>query len=192
VDPLPKVVKYKAADESQREAWRKAGMELASQGKVAFLLLAGGQGTRLGTSDPKGCYDIGLPSHKSLFQLMAERLRRLKTLSGAGAAIPWYVMTSPMTDAATQEFFTKHAFFGLQEERPSLEIDLATKAARVRPVAPVGARHGDEAVLCRRTSISSSKARCRASHSTASYFSRPAPSPPLAPPVSRLRPVLKG
>ena len=71
MDPLPKVVKYKAADESQREAWRKAGMELASQGKVAFLLLAGGQGTRLGTSDPKGCYDIGLPSHKSLFQLMA-------------------------------------------------------------------------------------------------------------------------
>mmetsp|Transcript_64344 Transcript_64344/g.147416 ORF Transcript_64344/g.147416 Transcript_64344/m.147416 type:complete len:469 (-) Transcript_64344:130-1536(-) len=116
VDPLPVVLKYKSADAAKRAEWSTAGLQLVARGKVAFLLLAGGQGTRLGTADPKGCYDIGLPSHKSLFQLMAERLTRLQGMSGAAAGIPWYVMTSPMTDAATQAFFEKHAFFGLAQK----------------------------------------------------------------------------
>ncbi len=86
--------------------------------KVCAILMAGGQGTRLGSDRPKGCYDIGLPSHKSLFQLQAERIIRLKQLaaetkggsgsgSGSGSggvSLPWYIMTSPQTDKETREY----------------------------------------------------------------------------------------
>ncbi|TFY71335.1 hypothetical protein EVG20_g1681 [Dentipellis fragilis] len=119
--PLPEDASDSAIGHPEKEVeWRKVGLDAVGRGQVAILLMAGGQGTRLGSSAPKGCYDIGLPSHKSLFQLQAERIARLQTVAEqetgkpAGSVIvPWYIMTSGPTRKETEAFFNKNAFFGL-------------------------------------------------------------------------------
>ena len=69
------------APPATRAAWTTVGLEAAAAGKVAVLVLAGGQGTRLGSADPKGCYDIGLPSGATLFGLHAGRVAKLRALA---------------------------------------------------------------------------------------------------------------
>ena len=112
------------ATEAEAVALRERGLSMIARSEIAALLLAGGQGTRLGIKIPKGCYDIGLPSGKSLFQYHAERIRKVKQLAAAHAGkreadvrLPFLIMTSEATDSDTRAFFRQHAFFGLPEDQ---------------------------------------------------------------------------
>ncbi|KAL4069862.1 nucleotide-diphospho-sugar transferase [Scleroderma yunnanense] len=121
IEPLPVETCESVVNNPASEArWRQAGLDAIARGEVGVLLMAGGQGTRLGSTAPKGCYDIGLPSHKSLFQYQAERIARLQTVAETeckkrkgSVIIPWYVMTSGPTRMATEEFFAQNKHFGL-------------------------------------------------------------------------------
>ncbi|KIW02251.1 uncharacterized protein PV09_06403 [Verruconis gallopava] len=123
LEPLPSSATSSVldSDEADLRKWYEAGLDLVAEGKVAVVLMAGGQGTRLGSSAPKGCYDIGLPSHKSLFQLQAERIWKVQKLAAKkhgkeAVVVPWYVMTSGPTRKPTEEFFKKHNYFGLDQQ----------------------------------------------------------------------------
>ncbi|CAL1694452.1 unnamed protein product [Somion occarium] len=121
IEPLPEhAADSVIGDQAKEREWRAVGLQAVARGEVGVLLMAGGQGTRLGSSAPKGCYDIGLPSHKSLFQIQAERIARLQIIAAqengknlGSVIIPWYVMTSGPTRPSTEAFFKKNSFFGL-------------------------------------------------------------------------------
>jgi UDP-N-acetylglucosamine/UDP-N-acetylgalactosamine diphosphorylase len=101
-------------NEDEKKVHEKRGWELLRQGKVGAIVVAGGQGSRLGHRGPKGTFDMGLPSGKSFFQLQAERLLNLS--GRAGRSIPWYIMTSPDNHQDTVEFFSLRQYFGYRKE----------------------------------------------------------------------------
>jgi UDP-N-acetylglucosamine/UDP-N-acetylgalactosamine diphosphorylase len=88
-----------------------AGRAALDRGEVAVLIVAGGQGSRLGFEKPKGMYPIGPVSHKSLFQIHAEKVLALSRRHDR--TVPLLVMTSPATHAETVAFFHDHGYFGL-------------------------------------------------------------------------------
>ncbi len=107
--PLPQVL----PDQVDAEA-KVFGEAALAAGEVAVLVVAGGQGSRLGFEHPKGLFPIGPVTGKSLFQFHAEKV--LARSRRHGRPIPFLVMTSHATHAETEYFFEHHSYFGLPKQ----------------------------------------------------------------------------
>jgi len=143
---------------SAHAAARRRGEELIAAGKVAALVVAGGAGTRLGFDGPKGCLPVTPARGKCLFAVFAEQL--LATRRRYGAAVPWYVMTSPANDAETRRFFEAHDHFGLpagdvvfftQGQMPAVGLDGKVLLAEKGRIAQSPDGHGGCLTALRRS-----------------------------------------
>ena len=113
ITPIDYLDKYKLNE--KYKYYENIGKKAIKEGKLAAVTMAGGQGTRLGHDGPKGTYDIGLDSHKSLFELLCDSLK--EEGRKYGVTIPWFIMTSRENNKATIEFFEKHKYFGYQKDK---------------------------------------------------------------------------
>ena len=108
--PLPR----NPAEHKLWEEARKHGDDLLSQGKVAVLVVAGGQGTRLGFPGPKGSFPVGPVSGRTLFQYHIEKSIAIERKFGQ--LLPFYIMTSQANHQATLDFFEQNGYFGKDPE----------------------------------------------------------------------------
>jgi UDP-N-acetylglucosamine/UDP-N-acetylgalactosamine diphosphorylase len=112
VDTLPGT----AQEKEQRWTAARVGEKAIKEGTIGAILVAGGQGTRLGFHGPKGVFPVGPVTDKSLYQYFLERLLALERRYST--RIPLYVMTSENNHHETKEFFLEHDYFG--KERNSV------------------------------------------------------------------------
>ena len=100
--------------EAGREEFTAVGLDAIRAGKVGAVLLAGGMGTRLGSDDPKGMYNVGLTRKLYIFECLINNLTDV--VKQAGCWIHLFVMTSDKNHEATVKFLTEHDFFGYSQE----------------------------------------------------------------------------
>ena len=113
IEPMDYLDKNKLYDDYKY--YENIGKHAIENGKLAAVTMAGGQGTRLGHNGPKGTYDIGLDSHKSLFELLADALKEAG--KKYDVIIPWFIMTSRENNEETIKFFEKNKYFGYQRDK---------------------------------------------------------------------------
>lgn len=99
----------------EKEArFKEIGVEALRAGKVGAVLLAGGMGTRLGSDDPKGMYDIGLTKTLYIFECLVNNM--MAVVNEVGAWFPLYIMTSERNNESTVRFLEEKNFFGYNKD----------------------------------------------------------------------------
>lgn len=114
----------------RRVQFETVGLNMLAEGKVGAVLLAGGQGSRLGYDGPKGTFNIGVTRELSIFEQLMRNVSDVT--SQTGRAFPLFIMTSTVNDAATRSFFKEHSYFGyprdeihffIQDVAPACDYD---------------------------------------------------------------------
>ncbi len=114
----------------RRIQFETVGLNMLAEGKVGAVLLAGGQGSRLGYDGPKGTFNIGVTRELSIFEQLMRNVSDVT--SQTGRAFPLFIMTSTVNDVATRSFFKEHSYFGyprdeihffIQDVAPACDYD---------------------------------------------------------------------
>ncbi len=100
--------------EARGAEFKELGLKAIREGKVGAVLLAGGQGTRLGLDRPKGTLNIGVAKELYLFEQLLRNL--MDVTDEAGVSVPLYIMTSNINNADTTAFFEEHDYFGYPKD----------------------------------------------------------------------------
>lgn len=109
IEPISYMEKDKLS-EKEYNHYHEIGAQAISANKLAVVTMAGGQGTRLGHSGPKGTFDLGLDSHKCIFEILCDSLK--ESNEKYQVTVPWYIMTSNENNEQTIQFFEEHNYFG--------------------------------------------------------------------------------
>ena len=113
IESIPYIEKDRLSEEEYSKYLNIGECEIKN-GRYAVVTMAGGQGTRLGHKGPKGTFDIGLPSHKSIFEILIDSLK--ENCKKYGVTIPWYIMTSKENNGDTVKFFEDNNYFGYDKD----------------------------------------------------------------------------
>lgn len=100
--------------EANREHYKEVGLQAIREGKVGAVLLAGGQGSRLGFDKPKGTFNIGVDRDLYIFECLINNL--MEVVKEAHTWVPLFVMTSVDNKKDTIDFFREHNYFGYSDD----------------------------------------------------------------------------
>ncbi len=100
--------------ETNKESFTATGIQAIQDGKIGAVLLAGGMGTRLGSDDPKGMYNIGETRDLYIFECLFNNI--MDVVKQAGCFIHFFIMTSDKNNESTIKFLTDHEFFGYNKD----------------------------------------------------------------------------